>query len=61
MTDGVLAEYVKQYITSHGARCLCVAGGEPTLLGIEFFQRVLELQARYYPRMVENAQTNGIC
>ena len=65
MTDGVLAEYVKQYITSQPGPVVPFAwqGGEPTLLGIEFFQRVLELQARYLPAgwQVENAfQTNGI-
>ncbi len=37
-------------------------GGEPTLLGVEFFQRVVELQQRLAPRslrIVNTLQTNG--
>jgi uncharacterized protein len=66
MPDNVLEQYVRQYIEAQprGAREVGFAwqGGEPTLMGVDFFRRVIELQQRFArPGMtVTNAlQTNG--
>jgi 2-iminoacetate synthase ThiH len=46
MADDVLETYIRQYIQSQPAEHVSFAwqGGEPTLLGIPFFERVVELQ-----------------
>lgn len=64
MSDEVLETYIRQYIEAQQVPEVQFAwqGGEPTLLGVEFFERVVELQRRYRrPGMVlRNAfQTNG--
>jgi len=63
MRDDVLDNYVRQYIETHPSDSIQFAwqGGEPTLLGVGFFERVVELQKRYASgKKVENAlQTNG--
>lgn len=64
MPDDVLASYIRQYIESQPQDTVGFAwqGGEPTLLGISWFENVLELQKKYAGRKrIENAlQTNGI-
>jgi pyruvate-formate lyase-activating enzyme len=63
MSDATLDEFVRQYIEAQATDVIRFAwpGGEPTLLGIAFFERVVALQQRYAQgRMIENAvQTNG--
>jgi uncharacterized protein len=63
MSDSVLETYIRQYIQSQPAQHVSFAwqGGEPTLLGIPFFERVLELQRKYAgDKTIDNAfQTNG--
>jgi uncharacterized protein len=64
MSDATLETYVRQVIESQDAPEIAFAwqGGEPTLMGVEFYRRVVELQRRYCPpgRRVANAlQTNG--
>jgi uncharacterized protein len=64
MTDDVLERYVEQLIASHRADTVTFAwqGGEPTLMGLDFFRRAVELQERHKrPGMtIENTlQTNG--
>jgi uncharacterized protein len=63
MSDAVLESYIRQYIQSQPAQHVSFAwqGGEPTLLGVAFFERVLELQKKYAGgKLIENAfQTNG--
>jgi uncharacterized protein len=63
MRDDVLEAYIRQYIQAQPNEHVSFAwqGGEPTLLGIPFFERVLELQRRYgNGRKIDNAfQTNG--
>lgn len=63
MSDAVLESYVRQYIQSQETPEITFAwqGGEPTLLGVEFFERVVQLQKQYADgRPVSNAiQTNG--
>jgi uncharacterized protein len=64
MSPEVLESFVRQYIESQprGEVTFMWQGGEPTLLGLDFFRRVVELQARYAGgRSVKNAlQTNGV-
>jgi uncharacterized protein len=64
MSDDVLERYVQQLIESHRSDRVTFAwqGGEPTLMGLDFFRRVAELQERHRrPGMTfENTlQTNG--
>lgn len=63
MSREVLEQFVRQTIEGHRAPVVQFAwqGGEPTLLGVEFFRRVIELQAKYANgKRIENAiQTNG--
>jgi uncharacterized protein len=64
MTDEVLESFVRDYIAAQDVPVVTFAwqGGEPTLLGLDFFRRVVALQRRYADgRRVENSfQTNGI-
>ncbi len=65
MADELLETYVRQLIEAHaGAPVVEVAwqGGEPTLMGLPFFRRAVELVDRYlHPgqRAVYTIQTNG--
>lgn len=66
MTDEVLELYIEEYITAQPKESEVITfawqGGEPSLLGIEFFQRVIELQEKYKrPNLtIQNSfQTNG--
>lgn len=63
MNDRVLEAYVRQYIQAQPSQHVSFAwqGGEPTLLGIPFFERVIELQKIHANgNTVDNAfQTNG--
>ncbi len=64
MRDDVLESFIRQYIEAQEVQVVNFAwqGGEPTLLGIEFFDRVVELQKKYSGgRHIENGlQTNGV-
>ena len=64
MSDEVLELYVKQYIEAQDVPAANFAwqGGEPTLLGVDFFRRAVELQQKYAGgKTITNAfQTNGI-
>lgn len=49
--------------TAEGSCSVCFQGGEPTLAGLDFFRKAVELEERFRPRglSVQNAvQTNGI-
>jgi uncharacterized protein len=65
MTDAVHESYIRQLLEAHQIPQVTVAwqGGEPTLMGLEFFKRSVELQKKYQkPGMqIQNTfQTNGI-
>ncbi|NPV63314.1 MAG: anaerobic sulfatase maturase [Methanotrichaceae archaeon] len=65
MSDEVLEAYIKQLLEAHRVPKVTVAwqGGEPTLMGLDFFRRSIELLEKHRrPGMViENTfQTNGI-
>lgn len=59
----VLEQYVRSYLESQHTAEVTFAwqGGEPTLLGLDFFRHLVELQKKYAKgRTVRNAlQTNG--
>jgi uncharacterized protein len=63
MSDEVLENYVRTYIEAQPVDEVNFAwqGGEPTLLGVKFFRKVVELQKKYGEgRQISNAfQTNG--
>ena len=63
MSDEVLETYVRQYIIGQDVPEVAFAwqGGEPTLLGVKFFRKVVELQRKYAGgKRIHNAiQTNG--
>lgn len=65
MSDAVMEEYVRQTIEAHRTHRVTIAwqGGEPTLMGLDFFRRSIDVEKRYLrPAMtVENTiQTNGV-
>jgi len=64
MPDPVLESYIAQFITAQDAPTISFAwqGGEPTLLGVDFFRRVVTIQNKYANgKKIENAfQTNGV-
>jgi serine-type anaerobic sulfatase-maturating enzyme len=63
MSDAVLEEYVRQYIQAQPGQEVYFAwqGGEPTLLGVDFFRKAVALQKKFAGgKAVSNAlQTNG--
>jgi len=64
MPDGVLEKFIKDYIKIQNAPVVTFAwqGGEPTLLGVDFFKKAVALQEKYADeKKIENTlQTNGI-
>ncbi|MEZ5275937.1 MAG: anaerobic sulfatase-maturation protein [Opitutaceae bacterium] len=63
MSDEMLEHYVRSYIEAQPVDEVSFAwqGGEPTLLGVRFFRKVVEFQKQYAGgRRISNAfQTNG--
>jgi len=64
MTDDVLAAYIRQVIEAQAVPEVTIAwqGGEPTLMGVDFFRRALELTAEHrHPgqELHHTIQTNG--
>ncbi len=64
MREEVLDSYIRQYIEAHDAPVVNFAwqGGEPTLLGVDYFRKLVEIQKKYANgKRIENAfQTNGV-
>jgi uncharacterized protein len=65
MSDEVHEAYIRQLLEAHQVPQVTVAwqGGEPTLMGLDFFRRTVELQKKYRKpgtRIENTFQTNGI-
>lgn len=64
MTDEVLESYIRQYLEAQQGPEVTIAwqGGEPTMMGLDFFRRSVELARKYAPggiRVEHTIQTNG--
>jgi len=64
MSDELLEEHIRQYIEGQTGDEVVFSwqGGEPTLMGLDFFQKVVALQAKYhkpFQRIENDLQTNG--
>ena len=65
MSDDLLEDYIVQHIEAHPGATVTFSwhGGEPTILGLEYFRKIVALQRRHRPpgRTIANGiQTNGI-
>jgi uncharacterized protein len=64
MDDATLEAYVRQYIEANPAPEVEFTwqGGEPTLAGIDFYEKALQLQHKYAgkKRISNSIQTNGV-
>lgn len=64
MSDALLDSYIRQYIESQDTKEVGFSwqGGEPTILGVEFFERVVNLQQKYADgkRVWNTFQTNAV-
>ncbi|HAK59139.1 MAG TPA: anaerobic sulfatase maturase [Nitrospiraceae bacterium] len=63
MSDEVLQAYITKYITMQPTPVVAFVwqGGEPTLLGLDFYKRVVELQRPFIDQkqITNSLQTNG--
>jgi uncharacterized protein len=64
ISDFILEQHIRQYIEAQSGDEVVFSwqGGEPTLLGIDFFRRVVELEEKYRKpnqRIENDLQTNG--
>jgi uncharacterized protein len=65
MTDDLLESYLRQLIEAHANLpevTIAWQGGEPTLMGLDFFRRSVEITDRYLrpgQRAIHTIQTNG--
>lgn len=64
MDDALLEAFIVDYIESQDAQEIAFTwhGGEPTLLGLDFFRKVVSLQTKHAPpgrRVSNDLQTNG--
>ncbi len=66
MADELLETYIRQLIEAHSRVpevTIAWQGGEPTLMGVEFFRRSVELAGKYLKpgqRAAHTIQTNGV-
>ena len=63
LKEEILEDFIKQYIEAQEVPVVTFTwqGGEPTLLGLDYFLKIIELQKKYSDgKTIENAfQTNG--
>jgi MoaA/NifB/PqqE/SkfB family radical SAM enzyme len=64
MPDDILEEYIAQHIDASSAPVISFSwhGGEPTILGLDYFRKVVALQRKHRPpgrRISNGIQTNG--
>jgi uncharacterized protein len=65
MSDEVLEAYLSQYLSTQPGPEINVAwqGGEPTLMGLEFFRKAIELERKHErpgTSILNTIQTNGV-
>jgi len=65
MTDEVAERFVRQTVAAQGTPFVTLAwqGGEPTLMGLDFFRRALEIERDAVPadwQVERSIQTNGV-
>ncbi len=65
MRDDLLEAYIVQHIEACPSSTITFSwhGGEPTLLGLDYFRRIVALQRRHRPpgrRILNGIQTNGV-
>ena len=65
MDDATLEAFIKSYIESHDGEEVVLSwqGGEPTLLGLDYFKKIVELQRKHAitgMRIENDLQTNGL-
>jgi uncharacterized protein len=65
MSDEVMEAYIRQTIEAHQVPDVTIAwqGGEPTLMGVDFFRRAIEVTKRYQKpstTIEHTIQTNGV-
>jgi uncharacterized protein len=64
MPDIILEEYIVQHIEAYPEKVIRFSwhGGEPTILGLEYFRKIVSLQRKHAPpdkRIINGIQTNG--
>ncbi len=63
MSDGVLSAFITNYVSSQRTPAVEFVwqGGEPTVLGVDFFRKAIELQRPFQrqKRITNSLQTNG--
>ena len=64
MPDDILEEYIIQHIAASPGQVINFSwhGGEPTLLGLDYFKKIVTLQRKHQPlnrRITNGMQTNG--
>jgi uncharacterized protein len=64
MSDSILEEYIVQHINASPGSVINFSwhGGEPTILGLDYFRRIVALQRKHQPsnrRITNGMQTNG--
>jgi len=64
MPDDILEEYIVQHITASPEPVIRFSwhGGEPTVLGLDYFRKIVALQRKHQPpdqRIANGMQTNG--
>jgi len=64
ISDQILEKFIREYFASQNYKEVIFSwqGGEPTLLGLDFFKKVVALQKKYCPphvRCENDLQTNG--
>lgn len=64
MPDIILEEYIVQHIDAYPEEVIRFSwhGGEPTILGLDYFRKIVALQRKHAPpdkRIINGIQTNG--
>jgi len=64
MPDSILEEYIVQHINASPGSVVNFSwhGGEPTILGLDYFRKIVALQRKHRPsnrRIINGIQTNG--